>query len=235
MFDLIAFDADDTLWHSENTFAEAQENFRQIVAPYCDINEIEDSLHRIMVGNLGHYGYGIKGFTLSLIETAITMSEGRISAKEIQALLDQGKAMLAAEVHLLDHVPETLAKLAENYRLMVITKGDLIHQESKIERSGLREYFDFVEIVSDKTHQTYTTLLNRYQIIPSRFLMVGNSLRSDILPVIELGGHAVYIPYHITWAHEVVAISDEAEKGYFELADISLLPALLEGLQESRL
>ncbi len=233
MFDLIAFDADDTLWHSESLYSEAQDEFKQLLAPYHSAERVGQELHQTEMRNLPYYGYGIKGFALSLIETAIELTQGRISGREIQEVIDLAKDMLTAEVQLLEHAWETVARLAASYPLMMITKGDLFDQEAKIARSGLRQYFQYVEIVSDKTRDGYAALLARYHLEPSRFLMVGNSLRSDILPVIALGGQAVHIPYHITWAHENVDLSEEDRKRYFELEHLGLLPALIEKLSQS--
>ncbi len=182
--------------------------------------------------NLQYYGYGIKGFALSLIETAIELTQGRISGREIQEVIDLAKDMLTAEVQLLEYARETIARLAISYPLMMITKGDLFDQEAKIARSGLRQYFQYVEIVSDKTRDGYATLLARYHLEPSRFLMVGNSLRSDISPVVALGGWAVHIPYPITWAHENVSPPQRDQKRYFELEHLGLLPALIEELKK---
>jgi putative hydrolase of the HAD superfamily len=232
VFDVIAFDADDTLWHSESLYAEAQDRFKQLLAPYCPAEHVEAALHQTEMRNLAYYGYGIKGFALSLIETAIELSAGRIAAAEIRQVIDLAKAMLGAQVRLLEHAREAVTRLADIYPLMLITKGDLFDQEAKLARSGLRLYFRYVEIVSDKTPDRYAALLARYHLDPARFLMVGNSLRSDILPVLALGGRAVYIPYHITWAHEHAPTPDTDHKGYFELEHMGLLPALIERLRQ---
>jgi putative hydrolase of the HAD superfamily len=185
---------------------------------------------------LQHFGYGIKAFALSMIETAIELTEGRITGPEIQTIIDAAKAMLTAEVEILENVADTLAHLAAHYSLMVITKGDLLDQEQKISRSGLVEHFRHIEIVSDKSQTSYEFLLQRYQIDPKRFLMVGNSLRSDILPVLALGAHAVYIPYPLTWAHEA-AEPPIGQPGYYEVEHLGLLPDLLANLerQESKI
>ena len=184
--------------------------------------------------NLGYYGYGIKGFALSLIEAAIQLSEGRVQAAEIQQVLGLAKDMLGAKVHLLEHAGEAVARLAAMYPLMLITKGDLFDQETKLARSGLRPFFRHVEIVSDKTPERYADLLARYELDAARFLMVGNSLRSDILPVMALGGRAVYIPYHITWAHEQAPLPETDQRGYYELEHLGQLPALIERLCQGR-
>jgi putative hydrolase of the HAD superfamily len=233
MFDAIAFDADDTLWHTESLYSGAQDKFKRLLAHYHNAERIEQQLHQTEIRNLQYYGYGIKGFTLSLIETAIELTEGRILGTEVQKVIDLAKDMLTADVQLLEYAEETVARLADSYPLMIITKGDLFDQEVKIARSGLRQYFRYIEIVSDKTRDNYATLLAKYHLAPSQFLMVGNSLRSDILPVVALGGWAVYIPYRITWAHENVLPQDGDRKRYFELEHLGLLPALIEELSHS--
>jgi putative hydrolase of the HAD superfamily len=158
-----------------------------------------------------------------MIETAIELTEGRITGGEIQRLIDLAKSMLRADVRLLDHVEATVERLAETHALMIITKGDLFDQETKVARSGLGSRFRHVEIVSDKTRESYAALLARLNVAPERFLMVGNSLRSDILPVVELGGHAVYVPYHITWAHEVVPEHEQPQGGYVQIEHLGEL------------
>ncbi len=229
-FDIIAFDADDTLWHNESLYADVQARFKALLAPYCGNCDVEERLYETEIRNLQHYGYGIKAFILSLIETAIEMTEARIPASEIAQIIALGRAMLNAEVRLLEHVPETVAALSNEYRLMVITKGDLLDQEAKVARSGLQEYFQHIEVVSDKTPAAYAAILARHRIEPSRFLMVGNSLRSDILPVIALGAKAVHVPYAQTWAHEHVDPSDEDRARYLEITHLGELPALLARL-----
>lgn len=230
-FAMIAFDADDTLWHNERLYVAAQATFRDLLAHYHSPEWIDERLFQTEMRNLQHFGYGIKAFALSMIETAVELTEGRISGRDIQVMIDAARTMLTADVELLDGVPATLDVLAGSYELMVITKGDLRDQEVKIERSGLARYFRHVEIVSDKHRANYETLLERHAIAPDQFLMVGNSLRSDILPVLELGAHAVYIPYHLTWAHEA-GTAPEAHPGYYELAHMGELPDLLARLEE---
>ena len=227
-FDTIAFDADDTLWHSENLYAATQAEYRQLLSGYAAPDRIDRVLHETEMHNLSLYGYGIKGFALSMIEAALDLSANQIQGHEVQRVLQLAKHMLSAELQLLDHAAEVIAQLAETYPLMLITKGDLFDQESKIERSGLKPYFSQIEIVSDKTPEAYAALLAKHHLNPDRFVMVGNSLRSDILPVVALGGHAIYIPYHITWAHEHVEDADAA--GYQTLNHLGQLPAALERL-----
>jgi putative hydrolase of the HAD superfamily len=234
MIDLIAFDADDTLWHTEALYVGTQDRFRQLLAPYHSAEWIDKKLFDTEMRNLRMFGYGIKGFTLSMIETAIELTEGRISGAEIQGIIDLARGMLEAEVRLLDGVAEAVAALAQRFPLMIITKGDLYDQETKIARSGLGPYFRHVEIVSDKTEASYAAVLKRYQVAPERFLMVGNSLRSDILPVVRLGGQAVHIPYALTWAHEMVTETQAGENSFLTVEHIGLLAPLVEVLAQRR-
>jgi putative hydrolase of the HAD superfamily len=231
-FDVIAFDADDTLWHTERLYAEAQTKFKNLLTHYHDPGWIEDRLYQAEMHNLQHFGYGIKAFALSMIETAIDLTEGRIAANEIKTIIDWAKDMLAADVELLEHVAETIAAMSRSYTLMLITKGDLLDQESKIARSGLAQHFQQIEIVSDKQRENYSALLHKYHIEPQRFLMVGNSLRSDILPVLALGANAVHVPYPITWVHEV-AEPPIGQPGFYELEHLGLLPNLLAEIERS--
>ena len=230
MLQLIAFDADDTLWHNETLYLDVEEHFAALLTPYAGPDQARQTLHEIELRNLTHYGYGIKGFTISLIEAAIALSGGRIQGDAIQRLIDITREMLVAHVRLIDGVEEVITRLSGQYELMLITKGDLFEQEAKVARSGLRDRFQRVEIVSDKTPETYATLLTRYDIAPSGFVMVGNSLRSDILPVLELGGLAVYIPYHATWSHEHAETPPVGSAGFHQLERIELLPALIDRL-----
>jgi putative hydrolase of the HAD superfamily len=230
MIQTIAFDADDTLWHNEPLFQMTQERFRDLIEPYLSAPWTGQELYETELRNLQHFGYGIKGFTLSMIETAIELTAGRVSAREIQAIIDFGRGMIANPIELIEGVAEVVPALADRYTLMLITKGDLFEQETKIANSGVAEHFRHVEVVSDKTVASYRALLARHALAPERFLMVGNSVRSDILPVLELGGHAAYIPYHVTWAHEVVPDEALAGRDFHRLTHLRELPALLERL-----
>jgi len=225
MLRTLAFDADDTLWHNETYYAETQEAFRSLLRPYHDDAWIDARLHDTEMRNLGHYGYGIKGFTLSMIETALELTEDRLDGAGIRQVVDLGKAMLAKPVEPLPGVAEVLQLLAGSYNLMVITKGDLFDQETKLVKSGLGGHFSKVEIVSEKDEATYAAILERHGIAPGSFIMVGNSVKSDVLPVLALGARAVHIPYHLTWAHEMVA--SPAESPFPVLKSIQDLPALL--------
>lgn len=233
MIQTIAFDADDTLWHNESNFAISQQEIYALLSPYADEATLKERLFAIEMRNLRLFGYGAKGFTLSVIETAIEISEGRVTAREIQVILDGGKALLARPVELLPGVRETLEDLAGRYNLMLITKGDLFHQESRIAASGLGDLFAALEIVSEKDVPTYERIFRRYHLNPATFLMVGNSVRSDILPIVELGARAIYIPYEITWQHEVADPAHAAHDGWWELASISELPARLAEMEAS--
>ncbi len=224
----IAFDADDTLWENEHLYLEAQQGFQRIMAPWGNQERNHDILYEIEMRNLPIYGYGIKAFCLSLIEAAIKISKGDISAAQIEGILAIGRDMLQAEVKLLSHVPEVLQELNKHYRLMVITKGDLLDQTAKVTRSGLTEYFTDVEVLNHKTQEEYAAILARYSIPPGQFLMVGNSLRSDILPVLELGGIAVHVPTDVTWAHEHIEDFDRTQPRFFELAHLGQLPDLIK-------
>ena len=231
MIQTIAFDADDTLWHSETLYAMTQAEYYALLRPYADEEKLKARLFEIELQNLRVFGYGVKGFTLSMIETAIDISEGRVTTREIQTILDAGKALLAHQVELLPGVRETLEGLAGKYNLMLITKGDLFHQESRIAASGLGDLFDALEVVSEKDVPTYERVFRRYHLDPATFLMVGNSVRSDILPIVALGARAIYIPYEITWQHEVADPRGAAHDGWWELASITELPVKLAELE----
>jgi len=222
----IGFDGDDTLWHNESIFSMTQEKFRAMLGETlaADVNRRLLDTER---NNLTLFGYGIKGFILSMIETAIEVTGGRIEARDIQTLINAGKQMLTHPVELLDGVAETVEYLSHSHRLVLITKGDLFDQESKIARSGLSPLFDRIEIVSEKDPDTYRRVLARHGIAPDRFLMVGNSVRSDILPVLEIGGQAVHVPYHITWEHEHV---EPPEEGYRRIDSMAELTGIVHGL-----
>jgi putative hydrolase of the HAD superfamily len=198
---IIGFDADDTLWHNEDGFQASQREFESLLAEWANAPEIEDQLFEIEMRNMPRYGYGVKAHTLSMIETAISVSEGQASAALMAEILDLGHALLDRPVELLDGVVEVLDELAD-LTLMLITKGDLYHQLSRIDSSGLKDRFWQTEIVAHKDVPTYKRVLGLHGIEPEHFVMVGNSLPSDVLPVIELSGRGVHVPYHVTWSHE---------------------------------
>lgn len=227
---LLAFDADDTLWHNETLYHHAQEQLVELLRETADASTVGERLLQTEKRNIPYFGYGIKSFTLSMIETAVSLTDGRMRGEEVLKIIGFGKQMLQARVELFEHAEKVVSKLSQAYPLMLITKGDLIDQGAKLERSGLAEYFRYVEIVSEKTVESYRRLLQRYQVQAESFMMVGNSLRSDVLPVVELGGMAVYIPYHLTWAHEMVEA--QGQKVYFELQSLAELEELVRRVEE---
>ncbi|MGC9523663.1 MAG: HAD family hydrolase [Anaerolineae bacterium] len=228
-FDVIAFDADDTLWHTEYLYRDARDKLAALLADYIDAGTLADRLDRTEIANLGLYGYGVKSFALSMIETVVELTDGQVGGHEIRGTIDIAREMLSAKVRLLDHVEETLSALTPEYELMVITKGDASEQVPKLHRTGLIDDFRYVEVVGTKTVDTYRHLLEKYGLAPERFLMVGNSLKSDILPVLALGGYGVYIASEILWTHEHVEETPNHER-YFELDDIGEVPALVREL-----
>ena len=231
MIEVIALDGDDTLWHSEHLFVDTQDRFRDLVRPYVDLDDagLDQRLLEVERRNLPLFGYGVKAFTLSLVETAIEVTEGRIPGADLQAVLDLGKVLIDHPVELLDGVREAVDVLTDRYRVMVITKGDLLHQETKVARSGLDELFWRVEIVSEKDQATYRRILERHAIEPSTFVMVGNSVRSDVLPVLALGGRAVHVPYSVTWALEH-AEPDPEVHDFPVLTSLAELPDCIESM-----
>lgn len=230
MLDLIGFDADDTLWHNEDLYSDARVRFREILSGFDLPINLDDVIHDVEVGNLRYYGYGVMSFALSLIETAVRLTGGRVTGQEIGELVQLGKSMMSAEVRLFDQVEDTLAALAATHPLALITKGDLQHQQAKVARSGLARYFRSVEIVSDKTPATYAAILARHGVSPDRFVMVGNSLRSDILPVVELGAHAIYIPHANTWIHEHVELEEGGDGGFVTATSLAEVLAAIRSL-----
>jgi putative hydrolase of the HAD superfamily len=226
----VGLDADDTLWHNETIFRLTQDRFVALLAPYADEPDLRERLAATERRNLHLYGYGVKGFTLSMIETAMSVGQGADLTPVVREILAAGREMLAHPVEALPGVPETLAALAERYRLVLITKGDLLHQESKLAASGLGDLFAAVEIVSEKDRGTYERVFERHGSGAARAAMVGNSLRSDVLPAIEAGAYGAYIPYVVTWAHEM-ADAPEGHPRYAELASITELPAALAAFE----
>jgi len=204
----IAFDADDTLWVNEPLFRINEEKFENLLKEYISDDKITSKLYETEINNLKHFGYGIKGFTLSMIETAIDLTNGKIKSCDLKKIIDWGKEQIEHPVNVLEDVENVLDKLKNKYKLMIITKGDLFDQESKIARSGLADYFDIIEIVSEKDEATYSALLKKHNINPEEFLMVGNSLKSDIQPIINLNAKAIHIPFHTTWVHEEISSKD---------------------------
>lgn len=225
----VGLDADDTLWHNETIFRLTHRRFVDLLAEFGDEATIEARLAETEKRNLRAYGYGVKGFTLSMIETAIELTEGRVSTAAIQEILAAGREMLTLPVEALPGVPEALAELSERYRLVLITKGDLMHQENKVAASGLGELFAAVEIVSEKDAGTYSDLFARHGTGAEEAVMVGNSMRSDILPALAAGAYAALIPYPLVWAHEAAEAPVDHPR-YAELGSIAELPAWVDSL-----
>ena len=217
---IIAFDADDTLWVNEPNFREAEHAFEALLLRHVDQQKIADQLYETEKRNLKTFGYGAKGFIVSMIETALQLTDYRLGGREVQEIIDLGRKLLAKPIELLADVEHVLDSLDEDYELMLLTKGDLFEQETKYARSGLEKYFKHVEIVSEKDAITYQNLLSRYALQAHEIVMIGNSLRSDILPMLEIGVTAIHIPYHTTWVHEQVSTSEANGKSYLELKAI---------------
>ncbi len=222
----IAFDADDTLWVNETFFRDAEDTFCKLLGDYIDYDNCQKRLFEMEMRNLSLYGYGIKPFTLSLIECAQEVSQGEVSNAIISEIIDLGKDMLNAPVTLLPHIEDVLEELSKKYKLVVATKGDLLDQERKLEKSGLSKYFHHIEVMSDKQPANYLKLIKHLDIEPASFLMVGNSLKSDVLPVLEVGSYAMHIPFHTTWAHEQVDIEVSHER-FMSLKDARALKTVL--------
>lgn len=230
MITMIAFDADDTLWHNERHYDEAKEKLRQILLRYHDAAWIEHRLDETEMQNLKRYGYGVKSFALSMIETAVQLTEERLTGADVREIIAIAHEMLDKPMEIFEGVRETILTLSEQYKLLLVTKGDLFEQESKIARSGLGDFFDAIEIVAEKTPQAYRAILDKHQVAPSSFVMVGNSLKSDVLPVLEVGGIGIHIPYEKTWVHELVPETQLQGKEFIRLAKLAHLPALLISL-----
>ena len=228
----IAFDADDTLWHSEGHYRDAQAAYEKLLADYIDIAnaDVHARLLDVERRNIKRFGYGAKGMTLSMVEAAIAMTEARISATDIQRIVDLGVAVLEHPVELLPGIVDAVAEVAKDFTLLLITKGDLFHQEAKIAKSGLSDWFHRIEIVSEKDGPTYRRVLDEVGIRPEQFLMVGNSPGSDIAPVLELGASAVYVPYHLLWAMEQGKGFDTASARLRTVASAAEIPAAVRAL-----
>jgi putative hydrolase of the HAD superfamily len=227
---LVGLDGDDTLWHSERYFAEVQHRLTELLAPWADRTRLDERLVATERANLDVFGYGVKGFVLSMIETAIELSDGAVPASAIHRIIGWGKEMLAHPVELLDDVAEVVPELARRYRLVLVTKGDLFHQEAKIASSGLAEHFEGIEIVSEKAPEDYRRIARRYGVEPDRMVMVGNSLRSDVLPVAELGGRGVYVPYAVTWTLEHAELPEALADAVERIERLGQLPGVLARL-----
>ena len=226
--EMIAFDADDTLWENEIYYQNALEDLIKILSPWESPEVVNEIVNDIEHRNMNQYGYGIKAFILSLIEAALQISNHEIQGESVAKILAIGRSMLEADIHMKPKVRETLTALKGKFPLMVITKGDLLDQSAKIKRSGLEGFFKIIEIVNDKDEETYLSILEDHHINPHHLLMVGNSIRSDILPILNIGGKAVYIPSETTWSHEIVPDFNADNHGFFELTHMGELPELIK-------
>ena len=233
MIDIIAFDGDDTLWHNETHYRETAAKFEKLLSANYGLSGIDGEIYETEKKNLPYFGYGVKSYTISMIETAVRLTEGRIEGRHVVEIANFGREMLDQDVELLDEVERTIANLAATYPLMLITKGDQYEQERKVMRSGLASYFTNIEIVSEKTTASYADLFSKYKIEPTKFVMVGNSLRSDILPLVKLGAQAVYIPYDIIWEHETILDEPLDQKRYKQIENISALASTLEAIDSN--
>lgn len=225
----VGFDADDTLWHNERYFQMTQAHFSRLLSEYTDPETVMTRLVSAEKRNIKHYGFGVKGFTLSMIETAVEVTQGRVPASVISQILDAGRDMLSHPVELLPQARQAVEALRHSHRILLITKGDLLDQERKLAQSGLDELFHAVEIVSDKTAQTYFDIFTRHGTGTAQGMMVGNSLKSDVVPMIEAGGWGVHVPYHVTWELEHANAPSDHDR-YHCLPDLSGLPELLASL-----
>lgn len=225
---VIGFDADDTLWINETYFRDAELEFAKLLSPFETANKIDQELFKMEMKNLPVYGYGVKGFVLSMVEMALELSNNTVSNQTIASILDIGKTMINKEVELLEGVEQVLQQLSKKYKLIVATKGDLLDQERKLEKSGLLDYFHHIEVLSDKKVANYSKLLNHLDIKPSEFLMIGNSLKSDILPLINIKASAIHVPFHTTWLHEQVDVNNNQSKQYKTIKSLLDLPKLLQ-------
>lgn len=230
--DMVGFDADDTLWRSEDYFDAAQDEFEQIVSRHVDLGDVRlrERLYAVERGNIAVFGYGVKGMALSMVEAAVDITDGRIPARDLHRIVQIAKDMLRHPVELLPGVREAVEAVAAEHAVVLITKGDLFHQEAKVRDSGLADLFRRIEIVSEKDVGTYARLLDEFDIPADRFAMVGNSLRSDIVPVLELGGWGVHVPYHLTWAHEAEAADVSGHPRLRQVATAEGLPQALREL-----
>ena len=225
----VGFDGDDTLWKSEDYYRAAELEFEGIIGQYIDLTDARSLQHLLEVErrNLQVFGYGAKGMTLSMIESAVQLTGERISARDVHRVIEIGRATLQHPVELIDGIREAVEEIARDHRIVLITKGDLFHQESKIRQSGLADLFQRIEVVSEKDASTYQRVLRELDVPAGRFVMIGNSLRSDIAPVVELGGWGIHVPYHITWAHEAEHALAEGEPRMFQVESAHELPAML--------
>ena len=223
---VIGFDADDTLWVNEPYYREAENTFAGLLAAYGVRTDVTGELFKTEIANLELYGYGIKAFMLSLVECAINVTKGSVTSETIRQIIGIGKDMLNHPIELLENVKEVLGKLAPYFKLIVATKGDLLDQERKMKRSSISSYFHHIEVMSDKKEQNYIQLLEHLDIDPCQFLMIGNSIKSDIIPPLNLGAWAIHIPYHTTWAHEEVE-EDPLSGQFYRCSSLKEIPDLI--------
>lgn len=223
---VIAFDADDTLWVNETYFREAEDAFTALLSPYETKNKITQELFKTEIKNLSIYGYGVKGFVLSMLECALVLSNYQLPPETLGKIIAIGKGMLEKPIELLDGVEEVLESLQGKYKLIVATKGDLLDQERKLEKSNLLHYFHHIEVMSDKKEKDYLKLVKHLDIVPAQLLMIGNSLKSDVLPLLEIGAKAIHIPFHTTWIHEEVSLAEAQQLDFKTLRNIKELIAL---------
>ncbi len=224
-FDVIGFDADDTLWHSEDAFHRTEQRFVELVGPYAPEGvDVAAALRAMELAQLPISGYGVKAFTLSMVQSAVASTDGAVPASVIAEIVEMGMAMLTETPRLLPHVPQVLADVGRDHRLVLITKGDLVHQSRKVKTSGLAHHFEQIDVVLEKDIETYAGILERIGVEPGRFCMVGNSVRSDVLPVLALGGHAVHVPYPLLWDWERV---DDHGEDVEEVESLAEVPARL--------
>jgi len=229
MIEFVGIDGDDTLWHNEALYQDVQSEMCDLLAELADEVTIRGTLDLVQKHNIQLYGYGVKSLILSMIETALKSTRYKVTANQIQEILSYGIDIINSPVKLLAGVRRALIDLRErDCKVSLITKGDLYDQQRKIERSGLDSYFDHVEIVSDKNISVYLEILNKRKVKPNRFLMVGNSLKSDILPVVELGGYAAHIPYHVTWCHEQVPVEQVPKNMYWQISHLNQLTNIID-------
>ncbi|MEE3360235.1 MAG: HAD family hydrolase [Pseudomonadota bacterium] len=224
----IAFDADDTLWHNERFFKLTEERFAELLRDHTDAKGLPKRLYEAEKRNLGHYGFGVKGFVLSMIETALDVTDHKVPGEVIRELIDVGRDMLAHPIELLPHAQETVEALAGRHRILLITKGDLLHQERKLAQSGLGDFFDAVEIVSDKTPDVYARIFAGHDGGAEGAMMVGNSMKSDVRPAIEAGSHGVFVPHDLAWDFEHADAPEHPK--YHEIADLGALPDLIKAI-----
>ncbi|MEN8805009.1 MAG: HAD family hydrolase [Wenyingzhuangia sp.] len=223
-YKVIAFDADDTLWVNEPYFREAEQQFAKLLSAYETENKIHQELYKVIIQNIPLYGYGVKSCVLSMIQCATELSNNQLSSVVVQKILAIGKEMLSKPIELLPNVESVLHQLSQKHKLIVLTKGDLLDQEKKLKKSGLLQYFHHVEVMSEKDPAGYQRVLNHLDLEPEEFLMIGNSLKSDVLPVIQIGAAAIHIPFHSIWAFETV---EKEELNKHEYTSVSSLEALL--------